>query len=81
MLVKPYGNPDKLVFDLSLKIPRTQRIRYIPGILETLKYAWIQYLAIFIPTLLLFKELVGFLFRYKILEANVVSDLNNKRII
>ena len=41
IIVQPYGNPDKLTIDLSVKIPRTQKVRYTPGILETLKYAWI----------------------------------------
>ena len=41
ILVQPYGNPDKLTIDLSVRIPRTQKVRYTPGILETLKYAWI----------------------------------------
>ena len=41
ILVQPYGNPDKLTIDLFVRIPRTQKVRYTPGILETLKYAWI----------------------------------------
>ena len=79
--MQPYGNVDKVVLDLSVKIPRTQRVRYVPSILETLKHAWIQYLAILLPAIWIFQEFIGFLFRYKILEANVVADLNNKRII
>lgn len=81
LLVQPYGNVEKVVLDISVKIPRTQRVRYVPGILETLKHAWIQYLALLLPAIWIFQEFVGFLFRYKILEANVVADLNNKRII
>lgn len=81
LLVQPYGPVNKLTLDISIKIPATQRIRYTPGILETLKYAWIQYLAIFLPALFVFKEFIGFLFKYKILQANVVADLSNKKII
>jgi hypothetical protein len=35
----------------------------------------------FLPALYIFKQLVGFLFKYKILEANIVADLSNKKII
>ena len=80
LLVQPYGNPNKLVIDLGIRIPPTQRVRYVPGVLETIKHAWIQYLALFLPALLLYKVVIGFLFKYKILEANIVGDLNNKRI-
>ena len=58
---------NKLTVDITLKVPQTQRVNYVPGILETLKYAWIQYLAILIPALIVFKEFIGFLFKYKIL--------------
>jgi hypothetical protein len=53
----------------------------VPGILETLKHAWIQYLALLIPALVLYNYFVGFLFRYKVLQANVVADLAPKKII
>ena len=69
------------MIDLAIRVPPTQRVRYIPGVLETLKHAWIQYLAIFLPALWFYKVVIGFLFKYKILEANTVGDLNNKRII
>jgi hypothetical protein len=31
----------KTVIDVYIRIPFNQEIKYIPGILETLKYAWI----------------------------------------
>jgi hypothetical protein len=80
-MVQPYGSVDKLSIDLSIKIPSTQRIRYVPGILETLKHAWIQYIALLLPAIWFYRQLLGFLFKYKIMQANVVSDLSQKRIM
>ena len=81
ILVKPLGSANKVAIDITVRVPSNQRIRYVPGILETLKYAWIQYLAIFLPALYFFKVFVGFMFKYRVLEANIVADLSNKRII
>ena len=65
----------------TLEIPVKQRVWYVPSILETLKYAWIQYLALLLPALWLYNKFVSFLFRYRFLQANVVGDLAPKKII
>lgn len=43
--------------------------------LETLKNAWTQYLALLIPLVLVFWAFVGFLLRNQLVETSVVSDL------
>jgi hypothetical protein len=50
-------------------------------VLETLKFGWIQILALTVPCLLLFYELAGFLFRHQILETWVASELVPKKRI
>jgi len=35
------GNPRKATIYLDVKVPINQQLRYMPGILETLKFAWI----------------------------------------
>ena len=67
--------------EMFVRIPTTQQIVYKPGILETLKFGWVQYQAVLIPSLLIWSALFGFILRYQILETNMVKELEKKRII
>lgn len=58
------GNPSKTVLQIYANVPQQQEIKYIPGVLETLKFAWVQFLALLVPCLLIFTYVSGFLFRY-----------------
>ena len=71
----------KSVLDVTIKIPLNQEVRYIPGILETLKYAWIQYLSIFLPMLYLYYMFIKFIFKYKIVETTIISELHQKKFM
>jgi Transmembrane protein 231 len=71
----------KTVVDVTVKIPFNQEVKYIPGILETLKYAWIQYLSIFLPALWVYWQFVKFMFKYKIIETHIVSELHQKKFM
>ena len=62
-------------------MPTAQEIKYQPGVLEVLKFAWVQYLALLVPCLLLFQGLAGFLFRHQIIETSVASELVPKKRI
>ena len=64
---------------IDVNIPIQQEVQYIPGVLETLKNAWTQYLALLIPLLLVFWAFVGFLLRNQLVETSVVSDLLPKK--
>ncbi len=77
--MQPMGSMFTTVIDIYVRIPIAQEIFYIPGVLETLKFAWTQYQAFLIPALLIFWALIGFTFRYGILETTVISDLHNER--
>ena len=50
-------------------------MKYIPGVLQTLKFAWVQYLSVVIPSLWVFSMVCGFVFRHRIIETVVSSDL------
>ncbi len=41
----------------------------------TLKMAWIQYLSIFIPVVLIEYLILAFVFKYQIFETSVMSEL------
>lgn len=64
---------------ISANIPQSQEVKYIPGVLETLKFAWVQYLALLVPSLMIFRCLSGFLFKYQIVEASISSDLTKRK--
>jgi hypothetical protein len=44
-------------------------------VLQTLKFAWVQYVALLAPSLWIFTQIVGFALRHQIIEAAVSSDL------
>jgi len=64
---------------MRINIPLLQKIVYRPGLMETVKFAWVQYVMVLLPVLLVFNEILKFLFKYRIFEAVLVSDLKLKR--
>jgi len=60
---------------LYITVPKSQQVKYIPGVLQTLKYAWVQYIAIFIPLLYVYWAFIGFMFKYQVLETSITSDI------
>ena len=78
-LIQPIGNPYKTVIQIYAHVPVQQEVKYVPGILETLKFAWVQFLALLVPSLLIFRWISGFLFRYEIIETNITSDLKKTK--
>jgi len=77
-----HGSPDgssRFEIVVQLRIPEEQ-VRYTPGFWETMKMAWVQYLAIF----LLIRFFVGyievFLYEFRLLDTTVtqVQIINNK---
>jgi len=78
-LIQPLGSQFKTKLIITVNIPESQEIKYIPGVLETLKFAWTQYLALLIPTLIIFWSACAFLFRHQILRTSIASDLLPKK--
>ena len=74
-LIQPLGSKFRTEIMVDLHVPIQQEIQYIPGVLETLKNAWTQYLALLIPIIMVFWAFVGFLLRHQLLETSIVSDL------
>jgi hypothetical protein len=73
--VQPYASPQKTSIVVNVKIPAHQQIKYIPGTLQTLKFAWVQYISLTIPSIFIFFTLSGFIFRHQIVDSAVTSDL------
>jgi hypothetical protein len=59
--------------------PSSQMVKYIPGVMETIKFAWVQYVMLLLPCLFIAFKSIGFLFRYRIFDAYLISDLQPKR--
>ena len=80
-IIQPMGSPSSTTVEMGVHIPVSQEIMYKPGIMEVLKFALVQYLAIFIPFFWAARQGLSFLFKYRIFEAHLVSDLKPKRKI
>jgi hypothetical protein len=64
--------------DLQIRVPKLQRIIHWTNILETLKFAWIQYFALLIPTFyVVYYFILGVAFRNRALSSTVTNDLGN----
>jgi hypothetical protein len=51
-----------------------QSVWYVPSIAETLKVAWVQYVAILVALAWLMVIVKSFVFRYQLVSAHVASD-------
>ena len=58
-----------------MRVPLQEKVDYIPGVLESMKGMWVQYIALLLPTIYVFNKIMGFLFRHQFLETSVTSDL------
>lgn len=80
-IVQPLGSSTSTTIEVTVRIPPSQLVTYIPGTLETLKFAWTQYQSFLIPAFFIYWGILGFLFKYQVLETKVVGDLDEKRRI
>ena len=63
-IVQPQGSRFSTTLKLKINIPLAQEIKYGPGLMETLKFAWMQYIMIFIPVIIFTWSGIEFLFKY-----------------
>ena len=80
-LVQPLGSSFSTTVELKLEVPTSQEVHYRPGVMETMKFAWVQYVYILIPVLVVVNLVLGFLFKYRIFDTMMVSDLKPARKI
>ena len=73
--MQPFADPHKTKLKIAAEIPIEQQVKYIPGVLQTLKFAWIQYLSLLIPVLFAFNLAAEFIFRHKLIDSMITSDL------
>ena len=80
-LVQPLGSAFSTTIDMSITVPKSQEVRYRPGVVETLKFGWVQYVMVLVPALWIVNACLNFLFKYRVLDTQLVSDLKPKRKI
>lgn len=80
-MVQPMGKAFSTTIEVIITVPLSQEIRYRPGVLETLKFGWVQYIMVLVPVLFFLNKALAFLFKYRVLDAQLVSDLRPKRKI
>mmetsp|Transcript_59058 Transcript_59058/g.141050 ORF Transcript_59058/g.141050 Transcript_59058/m.141050 type:complete len:319 (-) Transcript_59058:5-961(-) len=68
-----YAPRDSFHVRLQAKVP-PQLIQYTPGVLEALKFAWMQFAALLVPTWLVVSCVLTYAFERQIVETNVVSQ-------
>jgi len=77
-LVMPYRSNRETELDIEIVIPSYQQVIYLAPILTTMKYAWIQYFSILVPTAIIVYIILMFIFRYQIFECSVINELPKK---
>jgi transmembrane protein 231 len=63
---------------VRIRVPPRETITYRPHIFEMLKFGWIQFLATYVILWYLFSRLERAVFRFRILETRVISDVDKK---
>ena len=70
------GSKNSVEITFVIKVPSMQEINYVPTTLESLKIAWIQYIALLIPSLyVIYWLIIGFAFKNKVLDARVKNEI------
>ncbi|CDW72528.1 UNKNOWN [Stylonychia lemnae] len=70
------GTGNIVEIDLDMRIPSLQQLVYVPGVLESLKIAWIQYLALLIPCIwVIYQLILGFAFKNRVLATQTKSNI------
>ncbi|TNV84409.1 hypothetical protein FGO68_gene16267 [Halteria grandinella] len=78
-IVPASGTYKQVQISFMIKVPSMQEINYVPTTLESLKMAWIQYIALLIPSLyVIYWLIIGFAFKNKVLDAQVKNEIQDE---
>jgi hypothetical protein len=68
------GYSKEVLIEMKLKVPEKQEIIYKPALLESLKFAWVNYFSLLFPIALIIMWIVSFTFKYQIFPSGIVHD-------
>ena len=60
---------------INIMLPKYQEVIYAQPPYINLKFKWIQYLALLLPTLIIINYFIGFAFQNKIFDCSVLSNI------
>ena len=73
--IKPFLDDSTISIDVKVEIPSYQEILYYQPHYMNLKFKWIQYFAIFIPTFIVCKIFIQFILKNRVFNVSMESDL------
>lgn len=73
-LVLPGGNSHTVQLNMKIRVPTHEDVVYHRPLLESLKFAWVQYLGLLLPIGALLYWFAGFVYSSQILESKVVYE-------
>ena len=79
-LVMPYRTDRETTIEVDLTIPSYQNVLYITPTIYSLKQAWIQYISLLLPGLLVIYLILLFVFKYKVYDTAIIDNLPNTKI-
>ena len=79
-VVIPYKNRDVVQIELTVNIPSFQAIMWEIPIAAKIKFAWVQFMALFIPVYVILRLIQFYIFKNRIFPSVPVSDLPKMRI-
>eukprot|EP00877_Chromochloris_zofingiensis_P012890 jgi/Chrzof1/7855/Cz02g38290.t1 len=72
------GNGNDFIIDARVRIPANQLQIYRPATGEMLKWGWVQFVSVFLILWCLASWFEAFIFRHRLFETRMVSDLQPK---
>lgn len=73
-LILPGGQTSSVKISMKVRIPANEEVVYKPSFLETMKFAWIQYVSLLLPVGYIIYLFACFVYGNQILEASVTFD-------
>jgi transmembrane protein 231 len=74
-VIVPLGRTGQTSLELKLRIPSFQRVVYAPGLLEMLKFGWVQYVSFLIPVyFVIYTYLIWLFIHYRVFPSSSEED-------
>ena len=75
-MVSPKGGTGyESTINMKVRVPISENLTYVPATIEILKFAWVQYVSLFIPVTYLMWWLVSFVYGNRIMEATKINPV------
>ena len=72
------GASDDFTLKATIRVPKNTKITYQPGVMETLRYGFLQFLAVYVITAAIIGAVTHFIFENQIFETRIHDDSRPK---